>query len=202
MAEIRSTMDLVMERAARMGKASSEELSTASSSKQGMLAAAEFLNGRTDSGAPPAPLSETLEQYPQADQTVIRKGMLETLLRNIFIPRDAAAQERIARALDGILSLGGGAGEIKAICDKLQSLTSQYTTQREQYREQLKQQIQMQIEQVLAQKGLSSKGLNIDPTMEPQFQEEWSRIEGELNSQYERTLQQYRAHLKQGLEVV
>ncbi len=201
MAEIRSTMDLVMERAARMGKASNQDISTENSTKKGMQLAAEFLNDLTAAGSQPPPLMESVEQIPADEQAAIRKGMLETLMRNIFIPRDELAQARIAKALQGIIELSGNAPDIAAMCQELQTVTGQYTTHRDQYREQLKQQMQMQIEQVLAQKGISSEGMNIDPTMEPQFQEEWSRIEGELNGQYEQALNQYRDQLKQRLGV-
>ena len=45
MAEIKSTMDLVMERAARIGKASSEDLQQDEAQKKGMQLTAEYLEG-------------------------------------------------------------------------------------------------------------------------------------------------------------
>jgi hypothetical protein len=59
----------------------------------------------------------------------------------------------------------------------------------------------MQIEQMLAQKGVSAEGMNIDPTTEPQFQEEWTRIQGELNGQYENALSQYIDQMKMRLGI-
>ncbi|NOQ45619.1 MAG: hypothetical protein GQ559_02945, partial [Desulfobulbaceae bacterium] len=44
MAEIKSTMDLVMERAARMGMATSEELQQEEARKTGMQLTAAYLN--------------------------------------------------------------------------------------------------------------------------------------------------------------
>ncbi|WP_319549224.1 DUF6657 family protein [Desulfogranum marinum] len=195
MAEIKSTMDLVMERAARMGMATSDEMEQDASHKKGMQLAAEFLNTQA------APLTETLDQQPGPQQNPIRKGMLEVLLRNVFLARDEEATKRIDTALKGIIELGGGASDLAAMCGELQSITGQYGKHREQYYEQLKGQVQMQIEQMLAQKGMSSEGLQIDPTLEPQFKEEWARIEGDLNGQYEQALNQYREQLKQRLGV-
>lgn len=193
MAEIKSTMDLVMERAARMGMATSEEIEQDAARKRGMQLAAEFLNQQKE------PLTDILAQQDGSQQETIRQGMLEALLRNIFLARDEEAGKRIALALQGIIDLGGGAGDIAAICGELQNITGQYGKHREQYYEQLKGQMQMQIQQMLAQKGMSAEGLDLDPTAEPQFREEWSRIEGELNGQYEQALEQYRQQLKSRL---
>jgi hypothetical protein len=188
-------MDLVMERAARMGMATSDEMEQDAAHKKGMQLAAEFLNQQA------APLTETLDQQPAPQQDSIRKGMFEVLLRNVFLARDEEATKRIDTALNGIIELGGGASDLATMCGELQSITGQYGKHREQYYEQLKGQVQIQIEQMLAQKGMSSEGMQIDPTLEPQFKEEWARIEGDLNGQYEQALQQYREQLKQRLGV-
>ncbi|WP_028583809.1 DUF6657 family protein [Desulfogranum mediterraneum] len=196
MAEIRSTMDLVMEKAARMGKATADEMEQEASRKQGMQLAAEFLNQESES------LAECLAQQASSLQVITRKGMLEALLRNLFLARDEEGLQRIDRAIQGIIELGGGAGDLTAICQELQGIISQYDKHRNQYYEQLKEQMRMQIEQMVAQKtGMPADGLNIDPTTEPQFKEEWSRLEGELNGQYEQALEQYRTQLKQRLGV-
>ncbi len=195
MAEIRSTMDLVMERAARMGKATTEEVEHESSRKKGMQSAAEYLNGNIES------LLNAINQQPSEQQENIKKGVLESLIRNIFLARDDEGRERIAKALQGIIEIGGGAGDIASMCGELQNMTGQYGQHREQYYNQLKEQMRMQIEQMLVQKGMSSDGMNIDPTTEPQFQEEWTRIQGELNSQYEHALSQHVDQLKLSLGV-
>ncbi len=195
MAEIRSTMDLVMERAARMGKASTEEVEQESAHKKGMQLAAEYFNGKLES------LLETVGRQEASHQESIRKGMLDSLVRNIFLARDDDGRERIAKALQGIVELGGGVGDLAAMCAELQNITGQYGQHRDQYYNQLKEQMRMQIEQSLAQQGMSTEGLNFDPTTEPKFQEEWTRIQGELTGQYEQALTQYIQQMKQHLGI-
>lgn len=190
MAEIKSTMDLVMERAAKMGMATADEMEQEANHKKGMQLAAEYLNQSAESA------SEILSKQPKQGQNTLRAGMLESLLRNIFLARDEDGTKRLDAALKGIIDLGGGSSELTAICQELLGIIGQYSQHREQYREQLKQQVQMQLEQMLMQKGLSTEGIQIDPTNEPQFKEEWARIEGELNGQYEQALGQYREQLK------
>ncbi|MCI5151283.1 MAG: hypothetical protein D3916_18180, partial [Candidatus Electrothrix sp. MAN1_4] len=70
MAEIKSTMELVMERAARMGRASDEEVQQEEIQKSGMKLAADFLDGKVDS------LMTTLAEQPKNKQMSIRSGMV------------------------------------------------------------------------------------------------------------------------------
>ena len=99
MAEIKSTMDLVMERAARIGKASSEEVRLEEARKKGIQLAVEYLDGS---------LHDPLEAVRGQENTLqipVLKGMAETMLRNIFLPRDEIQQERAEKAVNGFLSL-------------------------------------------------------------------------------------------------
>ncbi|MCI5136158.1 MAG: hypothetical protein D3920_14060, partial [Candidatus Electrothrix sp. AW2] len=106
MAEIKSTMELVMERAARMGRASDEEVQQEKIQKSGMKLAANFLDGTVDS------LMTTLTEQPHEQQVNIRSGMVETLLRNIFLHRDEQGKERTEKATQGIREISGNAGEV------------------------------------------------------------------------------------------
>lgn len=189
MAGIKSTMDLVMERAARMGMATPEEMRHEENLKKGMQSTVDFLNGTTPS------LEEILATFPAGEQPSVRKGMLNSLLRNLFLPRDEDGVARIERAINGIVELNSATPDIGALCRELQTIAQQYGQHRQQLREQLKEQIRMQIEQVLIRKGMSSENLNFDPTTEPQFKEQWTKIEADLDGQYGQALQQFKAQL-------
>ena len=194
MAEIKSTMDLVMERAARIGKASSEDLQKDDARKKGMQQTAEYLDGNLTS------LVEKLKSEKKEVQEAVRMGMAESLLRNIILPRDEMQQERAAKASRGIIDLAGGAGDVATICQELQQILKGYTQHREELRGQLEEQIKMQYQQLLAQQaGTNGSEMNIDPAMQPKFHEEWSRIEVELTTRYNEALEQHKAQLKQRL---
>ncbi|MHB8788541.1 MAG: DUF6657 family protein [Desulfobulbaceae bacterium] len=194
MAEIKSTMDLVMERAARIGKASREELQQDDAKKKGILLAVDFLEDRNDN------LIDAIAAFASAMQMAVRQGTAEGLLRNIFLPRDEAQRARTDKAVHGIIDLSGSAGDVLSICREVQNLLAGYTQHGEELRRQLEEQIRMQYEHLLAQqKGMQQDKIKIDPTQQPKFKEEWSRIEGELNSQYGKALQQLKAELEQRL---
>jgi len=190
MAVIKSTMDLVMERAARMGMATPDEMQHEESLKKGMQLTAEYLNGEQ------ASLAAILGGQDQAQQAALRQGMLASLLRNLFLPRDEDGIKRIGLAVQGIIELNPGAGDIATLCQELQTIASQYGQHRTQLYDQLKEQMRVQIEQLLARKGMKADTTKIDPTMEPQFKEQWSRLEMDLEGQYGQALEQYKAQLK------
>ncbi|HHD56474.1 MAG TPA: hypothetical protein ENK89_02200 [Desulfobulbaceae bacterium] len=194
MAEIKSTMELVLERAARMGKASSKDLANDEAKKTGMQLIAAYLDGKGDSP------SQLLSKQDPQQQAAVRRGMAEALLRNIFLPRDEHAQERTEQATRGFIDLAGGAGDIISICQEMQHVIGQYLQHRDQLKSQLEEQMRMQYEQLLAQQmGGQAEGMQIDPTTQPKFQEEWRRVEAELDGQYNQALAQYKEQLQQRL---
>jgi hypothetical protein len=190
MAGIKSTMDLVMERAARMGMATPEEMRHEENMKKGMQSTVEFLNGTTPS------LATILAEYAGGEQESVRKGMLSSLLRNLFLPRGDDGVARIERAIGGIIELNSATPDIGSLCRELQTIAVQYGQHRKQLYEQLKEQMRMQIEQMLLRKGMKADSLKFDPTTEPQFKEQWSRLEADLDGQYGQALEQFKAQLK------
>jgi regulator of replication initiation timing len=183
-------MDLVMERAARMGMATPDEMRHEESLKKGMQLTAEYLNGGK------ATLVEILREQDSSQQESVRKGMLASLLRNLFLPRDEDGVKRIEQAVKGVVELNQGTPDIAALCQELQTIASQYGQHRKQLYEQLKEQMRMQIEQMLLRKGMKADSMKIDPTMEPQFKEQWSRLEADIDAQYGQAMEQFKAQLK------
>ncbi len=195
MAEIKSTMDLVMERAARMGKASRDDLEQDDTRKQGMKLAAEFLDSKVNN------LMTALSELPDEKQMVARQGMVQVLLRNIFLPRDEVAKERTEKAAQGLVELGGGAGDLSSICAEMQHILSQYNQHREQLKEQLEEQVREQYEQLLAQQrgGMPGESMNPEIALQAKIKEEWTRLETELSDRYNQALEQHKTTLKERL---
>ena len=194
MAEIKSTMELVMERAARMGRASEEDLQQEDKRKSGMKLAADFLDGKVES------LMTALTEQPEADQMTIRSGMADTLLRNIFLHRDEIGKERTEKAAQGIREISGNAGEVGNICAEMQNILGQYDQHREQLRQQLEDQIRMQYEHVLAQQGgRQAGGANLEYALEAKINEELGKMEAELSDQYNQALEQYKEAVRERL---
>ncbi|MGI6656705.1 MAG: DUF6657 family protein [Desulfobulbus sp.] len=189
MAEIKSTLELVMERAARMGVATPDEMRHEENLKQGMQQTAAYLNGNAPS------LKALLDEQDAGQRAAVRKGMLTSLLRNLFLPRDEEGVARLDRAIKGLGELNPDTPDIPALCRELRTVATQYSQHRDQLYEQLKEQVRRQLEQILASKGMHTDGMKIDPSQEPHFKEQWAQLEADLDHQYNKALEQFKQQL-------
>lgn len=185
MAEIRSTMDMVMERAARLAAEAEESSGDEALANEGMRMAAAFLNGEGEN------LLEQLKSKAPEEQMIIRGGMARTMLRNILLPRDQEISEQTLLSLNGLQELSGNSTDIATICSELKQILEQYGQHREQVKQQFDESILNQLKMQLQQQGLAvDDEMALNPTMHPQYQEEWSKASAELNNQYNDALDQ------------
>lgn len=183
MAEIKSTMEMVLERAAKMAEAAPEVTENEDLVKTGMKLAADYImSGNAD-------FASTLGSHSPEDQVSIKKGMAQTLLRNIVLPRDEELQSTGQTALQGILSLSENDGEIQTISQELAQILDQYDQHKEQSTQQLKDALKAQIQQQQMSQGQESQE-EINPVMHPQFNEELGKMMTSLNNQYNDAMNQ------------
>ena len=193
MAEIKSTMEMVLERAARMSERSSGPAQEDEIEKEGMRMAAYFLDGTVTE------LNEELLQKPNDQQTGIRNGMIGVLLRNIILPRDETITARTEQALKGLAQLGPS-GELQSLYQEIRQILGQYNQHKEQVLQQIDEAIRAQLMQQLAQQGQQvSDPKAINPSMHPKYREEVARAEGDLNGQYNQALDERKESIRQRL---
>src|SRR4030042_3925290 len=101
LAEIKSALELALEKAERYGKASQEEMAAAQYQEQGRQLAVEYLRGEGD-------LEAGLKGLPPQGPAAARAAIKEVLLRNIGLPRNGEAAPRLGLAVGGVVG-GGGA---------------------------------------------------------------------------------------------
>jgi hypothetical protein len=190
MAEIKSTMDMVMERAARMAAAATPTTNDETLVKKGMRLAADYINGKE------IDLTRELAAQPQAEQGEVGKGMAQTLLRNITLPRTKELQASGELALQAVLTLAGKKSEVTTICRELDQILKQYGQHKDQMTQQLEDAIKAQLEQQGAARGQAGK-VNTSPAMHPQYREELSRMLTGLNNQYNDAMDQRKAMILQ-----
>ncbi|TKB08463.1 hypothetical protein [Desulforhopalus sp. IMCC35007] len=182
MAEIKSTMEMVLERAARMAEAAPDVSDNDDLLKEGMKLAAEYLKDKeTD-------LQASLGAYGAKDQIDVKKGMAKTLLRNIVLPRDEELQLSGQNALQGILTLSQNNHEIQTICQELGQILNQYGQHKEQSTQQLQEAIKAQLQQQQMARGMEADDVN--PAMHPKYNEELTRMLMNLNNQYNDAMNQ------------
>ena len=67
---------------------------------------------------------------------------------------------------------------------------------KQQLEGQFAQQMQMMEQNLARQTGMKMK---LEPSQHPKFQEEWQKLQAELNSQYGKAVEQYKAMIEQRL---
>jgi hypothetical protein len=195
MAEIRSTMDMVMERAAKMAARTPDAGQDETFFHAGMRAGASFLRGEEIS------LETASQEVPPEGRLPFKKGLVNTFMRHLVLPRQ---KEQISEgALRGLLEMGNSlpaSANLAELLAEMRSILSRYVEHRQQLKTQLEEQFSSQmamLEQNLAQKtGVSMK---MSPAQHPRFAEEWQKLLTSLNDQYDNALSQYKDAISQQL---
>jgi len=193
MAEIKSTLEKVLERAAAMGRASQEEIQAEERVKEGMRLAADYLQGKEVgfSGVLGATGASAL----------IKKGVVQVFLRNIALPRNDD-KHRAEKSMQGLLELAEGSGDLVSVFRDMKGILDHYQKHKKEIRQQVEDAFRQQMEQALAQQtGQKGLGMKVDPSLHPKFQEEWSRVKSDLDGQYNQVLQQHKELVAQRFSV-
>ena len=189
MAEIKSTMEMVLERAARMEQEATSATSV-DKSREGMRLAASYMNDAT------IDLVQLLAEQKDDEQPSIQNGMIQTLLRNVLLPRDEALQETSKQAIAGLLAISSGKDDVATICAELQQILEQYGQHKDQTTEQLETALINQMQQQAEQTG-QVDNQQMDPTAHPQYATELSKMLGDLNDQYNQAIDQRKSMIQQ-----
>jgi len=184
MAEIKSTLEKVLERAASMGRASQKEIQADEQVKEGMRMAADYLQGKE------MDLSQLMEATGASG--LVKKGLVQVFLRNIALPRYDDLQ-RAERAMQGLLELARGSGDLVSVFRDMKGILDHYQQHLKEIRQQVEEAFRQQMEQALSQQtGQKGLGMKVDPALHPKFQEEWTRVKSDLDDQYNKVLQQHK----------
>jgi hypothetical protein len=192
MAEIRSAIEIAMEKADRLGRATKEELETKKWLDHGHRIVARYMQGEIED------LKAGLSDISGNELPLVLKGATEILLRHIVLPRDKDQWPDIKKALSGFVELKGSVAN--QIIPRIEQLLESYEQTRDQYYEQLKMQMQNHlggIRQAISQQYGTAIASKIDVNSLPEFQKEWSRISSEITDQFEQQLIPLKEYLKE-----
>lgn len=191
MAEIRSTLEMVLERAAKMSQTALAGTDD-EGIREGMRLGAGYLRGDDIN------LSKALDQHDEAEKTAMLKGVIQALLRNIVLPREKENQADSEKAMQGLIEMGRADPELIGILSEMKTFLDRYLDHKKQLRQQLEESFAQQIgqlEQNLTQQ--TGTQLKLEPSQHPKFAEEWQRLSTELNDQYGQALDQHKNMIKQ-----
>ena len=179
MAEIKSALELALEKAEHYGRASKEEMELARYQDQGRRLAVQFLKGEGD-------LEADLKSLPPQTQPGARLAIKEVFLRNLGLPRENAVDPRQDRAMEGLLLAADNRQAMANLQTELEQVLQQYLHFRSNALQQLKSRFAAGMGQMQkAMEAQNRQPMNLDMERLPQFQEEWLRFKGQLQQQFE-----------------
>ena len=183
MAEIKSALELALEKAERYGRATKEELTLGQFRDQGRLVAVNFLKDGGD-------LEAELSSLPAAAQPEARTAAKEVLLRNIILPRNGETDPRMAQAVEGLLLVAQDRKAMTRQKAELEQILQNFLQVRNSALQQLRARFGANIGQMQrALEAQTRQRVNLEVEQLPQFQEEWRRFQGQLNDQFEPMLE-------------
>ncbi len=192
MSNIKSAMEIAMEKVARLGTPSEDERLKWKHVPAGEQLAARYLKEDYN-------LIAELSQYQPDVRKYIVTGAAGILIRNIDIPKHDAARKNNKRAMDGLKILKSDKVGVENVYSRIRQLFKHYAEQGEQQRRQayqsLKTEMEGKMQQAMQQQMDILPGTRIDVEKQPQFQQEWRKVQAQFDSQYLTILGEYKREL-------
>ena len=192
MGDIKSALEIAMEKIEKLGKATDEERLKWKYVPEGEKLAVRYLKQDCN-------LVVELSEYEEAGRRYVVAGASDILIRNINLPKDDLAKRNNRQVMDGLKNLKNTKVAVENAYSKIRRIFNHYAEQGEQQRKQayesLKTEFEAKMQQAIQQQLGSLTRIKIDVEKQPQFQEEWRKIQTQLDSQYLKLLDEYKQEL-------
>jgi len=192
MGDIKSAIEIAMEKVEGLGRATDEERLKWEYVPEGERLAARYLKQDCN-------LVAELSQYEAKIKKYVIQGVADILIRNINLPKNNLVKKTNKKAMDGLKIVKSDKASVENVYSKIRRIFEHYVGQGEQQKKQayesLKAEFEARIKQAIQQQLGSFVGIRIDVERQPQFQEEWRKLLIQLDSQYVMLLDEYKQEL-------
>ncbi len=189
---IKSAREIAREKLEKLGEPTEEERLKWKYVPQGEELAARYLKEDCN-------LVVELSRYEKNVKKYVIEGAAEILIRNISLPKNDLAKKNNRKVMDGLKLLKSDKVKVENVYSRIRYLFNHYAEQGEQQRKQayqsLKTELEAKIQQAAQQQLSPLMRVKIDVTKQPQFQQEWRKIQTQLDSQYLSHLKEYKREL-------
>lgn len=193
MSDIKSAREIAAEKIASLGEVTEAERLKWKYTPEGEKLAARCLKENCN-------LATELGQYEEKARKFVADGAVDVLVRNITLPKNDLARKNTKKAMDSLKLIKKDKVAVENVFSNLRRLFDHYAGQGEQQRkhalESLKAEFTARIQQA-AQQQMGGYGgrMNIDVESQPQFREEWRKLQVQLDSQYIKVLDEAKQEL-------
>lgn len=192
MGEIKSALEIAMEKVEKLGGVTEEERLKWKCVPEGEKLAARYLKQGLN-------LLAELSRYEENARKYVIEGAQDILTRNINLPENDSARRNNKKAMEGLKILKNDKVSVENVYSRIRRIFDHYVEQGEQQRKQayesLKAELEDKIMQAVKQQLGSFAGIKVDVESQPQFQEEWRKVQTQLDLQYIKLFDEYKQEL-------
>lgn len=189
---IKSAREIALEKVEKLGQATEEERLSWKYQPLGETLAHKYLTDDRN-------LVAELSQYQDNVKKHVVRGATEVLIRNIDLPKNEAAKKKTKKTMDGLKLLKSDKVGVENVYSKLRYLFNHYEEQGGEQRQRafqsLKADMQAKLQKALQQQVGAMITGEIDVEKQPQFQQEWRKLQAQLDSAYLLHLNEYKHEL-------
>ena len=190
--EIKSALEIAMQKVEKLGKVTDEERLEWKYVPEGEKLAARYLKQDLN-------LLVELGRYEEKSRKYVIEGAKEILTRNINLPKRDLDRRNNKKAMDGLKILKSAKVSVENVFSRMRRVFEHYAEHGEQQRKQayesLKAEFEKRIMQAVKQQLGPVAGIKIEVERQPQFQEEWRKLQAQLDLQYIKLLDEYKQEL-------
>ncbi len=193
MGDIKSAAEIAREKLAQIGEPTEAERLKWKYGPEGEKLAARYLKEDNVN------LAAEVKKFDDRARQVIAAGVCDILLRNIGLPRHEGVRRTNKKAMDGLKTLKNDKAAVENVFSRMRRVLDHYVQegakQKQQAYEQLKAEFEAKIQQAVRQKtGVNAK-IKVDVEKQPQFLDEWQRVQSQMEEQYTNLLDDYKKEL-------
>jgi hypothetical protein len=189
---IKSAAEIAKEKLEKIGEPTEAERLKWKYGPEGEKLAATYLNKDIN-------LTSEVKKFEDKARPVIAAAVNDILLRNIALPRNDNQRRMNKKAMDGLKELKNDKKAVDNVFNRIKQLLDHYSqegeAQKRQAYEALKQDFEQKLQQAMRkQTGVNSR-MKFDVEKQPKFQEEWQRLQAQMEGQYSQLLDDYKKEL-------
>ena len=189
---IKSAAEIAKEKLEKIGEPTEQERLKWKYGPEGEKLAALYLKEDTN-------LMSEVKKYDDKAKQFIATSVNDILLRNISLPRNEAARKINKKAMDGLKALKNDKVAVENVFSRMRHVLDHYVQegakQKKQAYEALKSEFEAKLQQAIRQQTGVNARMKIDVEKQPQFQEEWQRVQAQMEAQYTNLLDEYKKEL-------
>ena len=192
MGEIKSAAEIAKEKIEKLGEATQEERLRWKYVPEGEKLAARYVKEDYN-------LVGEISNYEEKVRKYVFEGASDILMRNISLPKNDKIRKNNKKAIEGLKTIKNDKVAVENVFSKIRHVLDHYAQQgneqKKQAYESLKAEFEAKIQQAIKQQTGVNAQMKIDVERQPQFQEEWQKIQVQLDSQYLKLLDEYKKEL-------